>query len=413
MHERQRKARTLSSGPTLARLGMAHAVLFTVGASALAAPAHAASEVVAPDGRSFSMGGASQGNAFNPAAVAINPAQLDRTATYSLKGAIGTADLYSDVPAEGAGSELHSSSWVVGGLLGAALRLSPRLTLGAALSPVVGSGGDYDTAVGELSFTDGLVEAAIGGSYQLSDTVSIGAAYRITYARLESKAPIVTPGGPTAQSSFTAWGVNFLGFGVGMTVRPDAATTIGLAYRTRVVAGVSGSFDTSVANTSRSVDGHTSLATPDRLALGASREFLDGRIVVAAEIALLLESWLPSTKTTIGGMTTFTANENPNVWNPRLGAEFWVTPAFALRLGALLYTEPASAAAPSYFQDPPALDFFYTGGLGLRLGHWRVDAVVAIEPVHSATITDPTNGNAPGRYARGSNQLGITATFDR
>jgi hypothetical protein len=112
-------------------------------------------------------------------------------------------------------------------------------------------------------------------------------------------------------------------------------------------------------------------------------------------------------------MTIVTANQNPTVWNPRLGAEFWLTPAFAIRAGALMYTEPASAAAPSYFEDPPALDFYYTSGLGVRFGYWRIDGLVAIEPVHAATITQPTNGNFPGRYARGSDQFGLTVTYDR
>src|SRR6185437_3588662 len=98
-----------------------------------------------------------------------------------------------------------------------------------------------------------------------------GAEYRISYGGLHQISPVVQPGTAPGSSDFKATGFNFLGAGLGLHARPDADTELGLAYRTRVVAHVSGTVKTSAGGQTVSVDGETSLADPDRIALGGTR----------------------------------------------------------------------------------------------------------------------------------------------
>jgi len=381
-----------------------------VAAAALATPARASDEVPSADTRAYSMGGVSQGNVYNPAALASNPAQLDAIRRYAVHASAGLAFVYADAPVNGPNTNGHFSTIDAGGTLSGAMRLSDRLVVGLLLLPASGTAGDYDTVAGKLSLTDYLFEGALGASFAISDAVSIGAEYRVTYAGFHQMAPIAQPA--PGSIDFKASGFNFLGFGVGLHVRPDDQTSIGLSYRSRVVAGVSGTAHTTIAGQTASLDGETSLATPDRIALGGTRDFLDHRLVLGAETGLLLQAALPSTTTTIGNQTIVAPNERPSIWNPRVGGEFWVTPAFAIRAGGALYTYQTSAATPSYFSEPPALDFLITAGAGLRLGKVSLDGVVVYEPLRSAVSDDPVNGSAPGRYARASYTLGAAANFE-
>lgn len=272
-------------------------------------------------------------------------------------------------------------------------------------------GGVWNTFGGKVAFPksgmpaldsteDAVVEASAGTAVRISDKLSIGAALRVgigLFSVESTQMPYDAELSATGVGVAMAWG---------MLWKPVDKVRVGLAWRAPMNITTTGSGQLDGASGLEQVSVEHEQAWPQSASLGLG---------IAATPALRLAAqvdWVQwSTVTDL--VVKLPGSGNPDQiyredwddsWTVRLGGDYAVSKAVALRAGAYVDT----AAVPDRTIERQYLDsrkIGVAGGGSFRFGAWRVDAAVDFVlpntrtvPQNTATTPDYDRAKAPGDY---------------
>lgn len=426
------------------------AVTVTVFALLIASKAFASTELNGLfDARSMGMGGTGVAWLDSAGAVPINPALLEQiphlsltlnaflfisqpTAPYRIthdNGMGGTFDQFESVRSDTIYAPL--------GYLGGAIRLHDRIVFGVGVGPMIGQGtsAKYKPAPElrpDLTIDNeaaaGLVELNNSLSFRVTDTLTLGAGWRITYMTQSISTPL--PGrqvggtvlGPDKQPIYgdiDVSGINFGGLQLGALWKPDPNVRFGFSYRSKVTTVGTGTTKSKnpLDGSAISLDTEQPFPTPHMFRAGIAVTAMDNRFLFATDVKYMMyeEAWKSlDTTTTRNGMkmTTHTPTNWKDAYNVHLGGEYMVTDSFRVRAGYILSTTATPETYAKAFMAPPGHAHCWTAGLGFALAKsFNLD--VAGSFIHLATQIDtatPENAGA-GIYASTTGEISLSATY--
>lgn len=347
--------------------------------------------------RHIGMGGTAVSNVDDASALFHNPAGLAHIPSVGLLADFSLlAGSLQGSPAE-ANQNIRSDTTVAPFfLVGAGLRLTDWLSVGAAIYPVASAGGRYEytqlVGINEQNVEDKtkliFVEAALGVAIRLAEPrLTFGLGYRVTYVNL-TRATIRD--GSRRTLDFSMNGLNFLGLRAGIQWAPiEHHLRLGLAYRHKTITSVS----------SNEAIAPPAFAPPDGQVVAARSEFtLPSRLVFGVRGDLVgwgasfdleyglnsqnVRSTLSGTRSTDGGQLTA---DNVFAWenaftfrfgveySVQLGDDLWLRP----RAGFILDLKTSNPSYPSAFGTPPSDTKVFTAGAGFDFAPYAVGVAYA------------------------------------
>lgn len=359
---------------------------------------------VLSDGRSVAMGGT--GVASNDYATAPyhNPAGLSAVKTFSgtftFTPFLGKVEAPFTNPATGQSVQKESERSLAPLMtLAAGVRVHERIALGAIAFLTAGSGARYEGAIGGRAL-DGRAfagEAQLPVAITISDQLSLGAAYRITTARLEvdSPAPLPPPLVGLADTSTTLSGTNYAGFSLGARYRASDAVRFGALYRSKVVVDMEG--DTEVdpggGAPKQTLEAKTEFPVPHTFKLGSEIAFFDRKLILAIDAAYWMYSDSNDKDPSVG---------RPAAWDDAVsgivGVEGAVTKRVRLRSGVNVGNSATSVEASTPLGLPPGMMYTFTTGGGLSLDPVDLDVAAGYTISAGKEVSPSENPTGPGRY---------------
>ena len=373
------------------------------------------------DARSVGLGSTGVAHVHNGASLFHNPAAMQ-----GVEGGAATA-VFSpflpqlSAPLAGPDTEVKSTrSLFPMFLVGGVYRINPKLTVGLAAFPTMGFGAKYEnvTALGGATIDAKLaaIEVAPGVAYALTDFLSIGATYRVTYMSYGMEQPMIipptpdNPAGSMIQTKTNLSGFGFLGAQLGLFARASATTRLGLTYRNQVTVNMSGKTEMPTG----SYDTEMKFASPHSFKLGIAQSLLDNALLLALDLRYALyktSSKELAAKMEIPGMGTQTQTQRldwKNVFGVYAGAEYRIQPEGpAVRLG---YSLSQSATSKNYAQPilpPPALQHAIHGGAGMTFSKVGVD----LGGYYFFSSTRVSEAVPPGDFAMNGLLLALSGTY--
>lgn len=379
----------------------------------------ASTEIIgAYDGRSAAMAGT--GGAFidSGAAVFHNPAMLTRVDQLAATFDLSPIMARFTVPLNGPQTEVTSDADVFPlFLFGAGWRLSERIVLGFAAYPTAGYGSGYSNvaSLGGRDFRLGVfsTEAAPTIAIRLSEKLSAGLAYRVTYAMQTASTPLPATG---SAAEVDLSGTNFFGVHVGATYQLSDNLNLALTYRSQVTTRLTGT--TTIAN--NTFDTTSEFSSPHAAKLAAAFWMNERRLMLAFDAEyLFFRTSSKQVRTELvspggaGTQTTITPLNWTNVASIGLGAEYLLRPQFPVRAGYYISGSATPTTTAGYFTPPPGLSHSFHFGVGfLRRGRWDFDvaglyAITGKDAQPNQPTPPPNAGNYSGRTAL----LSLSATY--
>lgn len=348
-----------------------------------------------------------------PAALAINPANLQGVDNLTLS--LSATGIFANqfAPVEGADSQLQAPGFgPVGAIFGAG-RIHERVVIGlgvyldagygAAFEDVTNADGQcpagspecHDPQRLEVTFFQG--EAALGASVRALDdphwgTLDVGLALRLPFSSQTSDTyQEVLPGtyGRTEQSVF---GVGLPGVRFGLTYRPTPWMSFAVSYRSKTRTTMRGDVTTFIPRDGRDdlaleLDAETDWYSPHMLHLGTAFWFLGGRLMTTLEYriqfheeanqeqVITVTARNDAARMLLGEQSEITA---PFLWTNvhsiRLGVEGWaIEDVFAIRGGYNVAKSATTEEGAQYFTPPHGWNNSLYLGLGFELGEFALD----------------------------------------
>jgi long-subunit fatty acid transport protein len=416
------------------------------------------------DARSVAMGGT--GTAFLQGAsggVYHNPALLDGVG--KLDVALTAAPFIPQVSAPLAQpgtvtptSQTDTESTVIPlFLLGAAVRVHERVTIGLGAYVLSGVGAEYknvgilDAAAtppnarddfNDLKLQVAVFEAALPVSVRITDKLSVGAAWRAAYTSLATT--MVVPNalagpGVVNRVDQELSGFSLLGASFGIQYRPIKRLSLGLSYRTKMSMDLDGETDIEgnaappmvptavVTNASTTSQWNT----PHQLRLGSALSLLDERLLLALEgrVQFYHEANKSlDSSVDLGGqplmaiipMSRLESSQRlawKDAYSAQLGAEYWVLRMFAVRAGFNIGNSASNPKYVSAFAPTPGPLYSVTAGVGLRFPHWEAGVAGSYQRgstnIKASDIATGPNGPvAPaGRYEGNLFVIALSASY--
>jgi long-subunit fatty acid transport protein len=390
---------------------MLHALMTgaTIVLAARRAPANT-DVVVLSDGRSVGMGGV--GVALNETGSAPfqNPAGLGAVRSFT-----GTATftpvvsrVWAPFPDPVTGQPATRTSTTVLaplGLLGAGVRVHERVVIGLTAFLTAGSGAEFRGAVPgyETKVLAVAGEAQIPVAINVTDRLSLGAAYRITAGELQSNLPVSpAPGAPPIATSTTLSGVDGKGFVLGARYRLTDHVKLGVAYRNEVTVNVSGQAKSGDIPLPGG-DVHQQVSLPHTFKLGGAFSLLGDRLTLAADVMYWLYSDSHPADATAG---------RPEAWKNAIlglaGAEYLLTSRVPLRIGGNVGSSATSDGSASPFVPAPGVNIGATVGSGIRFDQFDVDYAAGYAAQLGKTIA---SGPTAGTYGGASVMFCASVTY--
>jgi long-subunit fatty acid transport protein len=356
--------------------------------------------------RHMGMGGAAVGYVGDASSLFHNPAGL---------GQIGRAHLLVDLSllvgdlqaspvadpgARNTGSELTVAPAF---LLGGAVRVHDRVTVGLGVFPVAAAGGEYrytldsGTPVSD-STTLNFFEFTPAVAVNIDEIgLRIGASYRITYVSLDrSRVNDPNADTPRPDLQIKASGMDFLGFRLGLQYQPPQHPNLqlGFNYRHKTTTEVESS-GTVFALGLRLNDAvaTTTFVLPSRLEFGARYDFGTaderGQFAggVAADVIYAFNSQNEQSGFAIGTIEFVQVFDWSNQVTLRLGGEYRVMDRrMPLRLGYSFDGPTGNPRFPTAFGTPATATHIMTAGVGYDAGPWELNVAFA-RRMGSTTVT--------------------------
>ncbi|MBC7173814.1 MAG: outer membrane protein transport protein [Polyangiaceae bacterium] len=393
--------------------------------------------------RSTAMGNTALAHLETPAAVALNPANLEGTGrfTASLSLPLAIASLRGPVGGEGATRETpalfvpNPSVFVAG-------RVAPRVVLGGGFYVVSQFGGAYEDV--EVLHGDVLdeprdmtvafanLEAAASMSIALHEQLRVGFGLRLPFAVQRASQPQVMLGQTVVTEQ------DFRGFGppagrIGLTYHPIRELAVAAVYRTRALTRMHGTVEMSGAGLAFAFDADLDWRLPDTFEVGLTTFLLDEALVLAAEyqlqlwdathdeLAVVVQDPDPFFQALAGGDRVVAPLDWRNTHGVRLGAEYAVTSVVRLRAGFSAMQSASVDRTAQFFTPPPGWLVSEFAGVGFAPGDFLVD--VALGHTHASAVVEP-NGQqcqpsdaikvgCPGAYDARAFLVGVSAAYRR
>lgn len=303
-------------------------------------------------------------------------------------------------------------------LAGGAYRMTDELVLGLAAYPVLGFGGEYSdlSALGgeNLSVAAATFEASPAVSYAVTDRISLGLGYRVTYMTqdVHQVTPAVGPGGEPVlvTSDMSLSGLDFLGVHAGVLARVADGTRLGFTYRNKVTIDLEGEFESAGTE----LDASSEFAAPHTFKLGLAQELWDAQLMLAVDLkyALYAES-SETTSTTVEGIgTTETPLDWKNSFAAGLGAEYRLAnDGPRLRLGYGATQSATSDEYPQPFLAPPGFIHSVHAGAGVQVAALELD--LGGFYMWSGSEVEPAadSGAEAGEYAINAYVVALSANY--
>jgi long-chain fatty acid transport protein len=401
------------------------------------------------DARSMAMGGTGVAWLDSGGAVPTNPALLEQTKHLSLTL---NAFLFISQPeapyrithVDASGRRFENfetvrSSTIFAplGFLGMAYRLSDRIVIGVGAGPIIGQGtsAKYRPAPElrpdleiENEAALGLLELGNAVSVRVTDTLSLGATWRITYMTQSVSTPL--PGNALGgtllgrdmnpiYADINVTGLNLTGFQLGVFWKPASNVRFGLSYRSKVTVDGEGTTKSLNPISGEELDIETKqpFPSPHAFRAGLALTVLDDKLTFATDVKYLMYAeafkTLPTTTTRDGvESTTQTPANWIDAYNVHLGSEYKASESLALRAGYILSTTATPEAFAKAFMAPPGVAHCWTAGFGVALGeNFNLDMAGSIVVLRTKIETATKENAGVGVYASHTGELSLSATY--
>lgn len=375
------------------------------------------------DARSSGLAGAGVAFLDSGAASFHNPANMDKIgkSVTTLTFAPFLNELTAPIMPPGSTASGYQLAPL--GQLGTAWRVHDRIVVGANLFAVAGAGIKYNNIPpgnlcngGACSQQELFLQAElqIPISFKLTDELSVGVAYRMTYGMLTADLWAPGGGGSLIEEKLSASATNFKGVQVGVHYQPVPELELGVNYRSDVTLHWSGSFN--VAGSDLPSDQASQILTgfnytaPHTLSGGAALHLLDQTLLLTAEYRYFFYAHETA------GLEQPAALQQPgqpavhwqDAWTVVLAGEYKLCPQVPFRLGFSWSTEATTEATATPFGMPPGSTPTVSVGSGYDFGNWVADLAVAYA-WYSHTI--PTGAGLPGDYKLSSIEIFASGSY--
>lgn len=373
------------------------------GASALANP-----EVpLLYDARSTAMGGTGAAYLTSAAGAEHNPALLSRLGAVAMTATFSPYALKLEAPFRyTVGVRQMQSSVIFGPFaqLALAARLHERVVVGIGAYMTSAAGGEYDKIPLDALSRDVGAPASVRGSakvatfaaelqlpvaVRITQALSLGAAYRITYA--QALADIrSTSNLPLSHASLS--GTNFTGFQLGFLAQVHPKVQVGLNYRNNVSLNMLGhntEFKTQSPDVSYALPAQPYLS-PHQGRLAASWLLVGDKLHLAADMRYWLYHAVDPTL--------------KNAFGTQVGAEYWLPHHIAARLGYSFGMSATTAQGAVPVGTPPGFGHGVTMGTGTSWHRFDFDLALGFVITRTTVLAKQVKlaHSAPGLYyARG------------
>jgi long-chain fatty acid transport protein len=351
------------------------------------------------DGRSNAMGGVGVATNDYASAPYHNPAGLTAIETFGLTATFMpvSAKLEGPFPNQAFQFEQHESEPIFAplGALGAAYRVHEKVVVGLAAFVPSAFGADYKgAALGrDASAHAFAAEFQLPVAVSLTDDLSVGAAYRVTFARIGLEVPTLLPTFAIADTDQSMTGFDFTGFSLGARYRISDAVRVGVAYRSKVVVDLDGEREYPNGEMpTEDVTGEFPL--PHTIKVGTEFRLLEKKLTLALDGAY----WVYS-----DSHDESPENLRTRAWDDSmggsLGAEYWVSEQIPLRAGFTIYNSATNAGSAIPVGIPPGMIYAVGAGSGIKLGSVDLDLALGYELFAGDTVSAADNPTGPGEYS--------------
>ena len=370
------------------------------------------------DARVLSMGSTAVAHVHNGAAVYHNVAALSEVQAYVVTASLSALWVAQSAPVNGPNTSLDNDvSLVPLFVVAGGYRVHERIVLGLGAFTTGGFGSKYETtAPGPFELSLGAIELSPVASFTIIDNFAVGIGYRLTYMVQELKArtpaPPPAPMGTLVDVASDVSGFGAFGIHIGFYYRPIEPLKLGLAYRSKTTAALSGTATSGGQEFDTSVD----FSFPHGLRWGAAYEAIPERFVVALDMRYLFHAEAnEEIVTETNGVETSQEIDWNDSFFVGLGLEYFVTEQFAARGGYSLTTSatPENRPAP-FFLPAGILNTFHLGG-GIRLEKFDID-VGGYYLFGSSEFEGPfvpPSGPVPGTYTVDALTVAAGVTYRR
>lgn len=366
------------------------------------------------DARSVALGGTGAAYLDNAAAGPHNPALLSQIAHTAFTATFTPYALKLQAPFKLSNTstmQVHSGT-IFGPFtqLALATRLHHRIVIGLNAGLTSAAGGQYEKIPlrmfsdrasvmnGSAKFAVFAGELQIPVAFQITPGISVGAAYRVTYAQALTDVSNVRKQ-PLSHLSLS--GLNFKGFQLGVWGRPFSRIQLGLSYRRNVSMVLHGSMSQPSAlkgNVVTPADPMPYLS-PHQFRLGANIHAWPERLRVAFDLRYyLFHAADPTLQNSLGIQT---------------GLEYNLSNNMQARLGYSLMHSATRPEGANPKLAPPGFGHGITLGAGIAFSQCDLDVALGYVTSHARVRAEQVaqSQSAPGIYGAQGFMGSISATY--
>jgi len=360
---------------------------------ALPSPARANPEAGPYDARSIGAGLTGLSWLRRPAAVAINPANLQGIDNFQLSLSATGIFPTQIAPVEGPDSSVEAEGFgPVGALFGAG-RVHERWVVGLGVYLDAGYGAEFQNVTNidgqdpspdptDVSVVFFQGEVAAAASYRVlrndwadGGLLDVGLALRVPFALQESNTRQELFPGDYENVEQSVFGVGWPGVRLGVTWQPTADVSLAFSYRSKTKTPMSGETETVLPSATNPdgirvrLDTETDWYSPHMIHLGSSFEALEDALLFTFEYRVQFHEEANESQTfQLEGLVVEAPFLWQNVHSFRVGSEWNVLPEqFALRGGYNIARSATTAAGAQYFTPPHGWSSALFGGLGFTI----------------------------------------------
>jgi len=334
--------------------------------------------------RAIAIGGAFAGIADDTSAIFYNPAGLafqQKNFALSINGFnVWPTHEYSD----SLGSNLQSKTAFSVPQFFITFKTNEKLTLGFGVyTPYAGGGVEWqDDGLGlHLDSFMGITSLTPSLAYQINEKISIGFTVNIYRAVIEDTRTLQNIGTIRTEENGSAISVGF-----GLMLKPNEKLGIGLSVRGPAKMKLSGKTTVpmeipELGSFEANLSSETQFNLPWDFSMGLSYK-LSEKFLLSTSVQYTMWSALDNVEKTlkniptVGDQKTVEPMNFKNILLWSVGAEYWVTPVFALR-GGVAMDRWATPEETLDFTNIDVDKITFLGGIGYRAGRIQIDFVYA------------------------------------
>lgn len=362
-------------------------------------------------------------NLNDPSTIFFNPAGMTKLQGTQAQAGVSVLVPYSDltntgstllggtISTSGNGGNPYEPSPVPHGFV--SYQINDRLWAGLGVTAPFGLANEYDRGwFGRYDSTKTALEVfdiQPTVAYKLCDMVSVGAGINIQHAHAILRSA-VTNGATEGENQLSGSDVS-VGYSLGIQVKPQPQTTVGLNYHSGITHELEGQFVTTGAvGLNANVNAHAGLKLPDQIGLGVSHK-LNDRWTVQGQATWFgwnrFETIAPVRDDGVAVPQIYQGYNN--TWAYAVGAEYKANERWTLR-GGLQYDNTPTVDAFRTSRTPDGDRTWISTGATYAMTP-KLDLDLAATYIHMAseTIDVSRNGGLARVRADTNGQIGILA----